>query len=209
MDIAYFIHSSDFFQWCVHHWLEIFGVVTGLLYVWLEIRQKPSMWVVGFVSSLVYVLVYFQSSVYGYSALYVYYVAVSVYGWYCWRYARQPDGVVAELQVSRLRLLPAVVFASIAVVLCIGIGYTLDRFTDSPVPYFDALGVSFSIVATWMLARKILEHWILWILINFFSSALCFSRELYLTAGLFVVYGILSVVGWFKWKRNSNINNQK
>jgi nicotinamide mononucleotide transporter len=182
------------------NWEEIFAVVTGLLYIFLEIKQKPVMWVVGFISSLVFVFVYFQVKVYGYAALYVYYVAVSVYGWYCWRYARQTDGTVAELQVSRLRLSLALVLALTAVVLFVGIGYSLNRFTDSPIPYLDALGVSLSMVATWMLARKILEHWMLWMFINFFSSVLCFSRELYPTAGLFVVYGVLSVVGWFKWK---------
>ena len=159
------------------------------------------MWVVGLISSLVFVFVYFQSKVYGYAVLSVYYVGVSVYGWYCWRYARQPDGTVTELQVSRLRMLLMLVLISITAVLYIGIGYMLARFTDSPVPYLDALGVSISIVATWMLARKILEHWLLWIFINFFSSALFLSRELYLTAGLYVVYGILSIFGWFKWKQ--------
>ena len=196
------INTNDFFQWFGNNWSEVFAVVTGLLYIFLEIKQKPAMWVVGFISSLVFVFVYFQSKVYGYAALYVYYVMVSVYGWFCWRYAQQSDGGVTELQVSRLQMMLALVLAAISVTLWIGIGYTLTRFTDSPVPYLDALGVSFSIVATWMLARKILEHWILWIFINFFSSALFFSRELYPTAGLFVVYGIMSIIGWFKWKQN-------
>jgi nicotinamide mononucleotide transporter len=183
-------------------WLEIFAVVSGLLYIWLEIRQKPVMWVVGFISSFVFVFVYFQSKLYGYAVLSVYYVLVSVYGWYCWRYARQPGGAIAELQVSRLRISLALVLTSIAAVLYIGTGYVLAHFTDSPVPYLDALGVSLSIIATWMLARKSLEHWMLWIFINFFSAALCWYRELYLTSGLSVMYGILSIIGWFKWKQN-------
>ena len=196
---------SDLLRWLEDNWQEVFAVVAGLLYIWLEIKQKPSMWVVGFISSLVFVFVYFQAKIYGQATLNVYYVTVSVYGWYCWRYARQPDGVVTELQVTRLRVWLALILASISVVLFAGIGYTLDRFTDSPVPYLDALSVSLSIVATWMLARKILEHWILWIFIDFFSSALWFYRELYPTAGLFVVYGVLSIVGWFKWKENQLI----
>ena len=159
------------------------------------------MWVVGFISSLVFVFVYFQSKVYGYATLNVYYVLISVYGWYHWRYARQPDGKAVGVQISRLQISLALILFLTTAALFTGIGYTLDKFTDSPVPYLDALGVSFSIVATWMLARKILEHWILWIFINFFSAALCFYRELYFTAGLFMVYGILSVVGWLKWKQ--------
>ena len=160
------------------------------------------MWIVGFCSSLIYVFVYFQSKIYGYGALNIYYVAISMYGWYSWRYARQVDGKVTDLQISRIRISLALVLSAMFVVLYIGCGYALARFTDSPVPFYDALGTSLSIIATWMLARKILEHWILWIFVNFFSAALCFSQGLYPTAGLFVVYGIMSVVGWIKWKQS-------
>ena len=196
-----------FWKWTGNNWPELFGAVTGLLYVWLEIKQKPVMWVIGFVSSLVYVFVYFQSKVYGYTALNVYYVAVSIYGWYCWRYARQSDGTVTKLKISRIRISLALVLTAILVVLYIGCAYALQRFTDSPVPFYDALGTSLSIVATWMLARKILEHWMLWIFINFFSAALCFYRGLYPTTGLFIVYGIMSVAGWYKWKQSFEIEN--
>jgi len=182
--------------------LEIFGAVTGLLYVWLEIKQKPVMWVIGFISSLVYVFVNLQSKIYGYAALNVYYVTVSIYGWYCWRYARQPDSKENGLHISRIRISLTLVLTVIFAVLYIGCGYVLKHFTDSPIPFYDALGTSLSIVATWMLARKILEHWMLWIFINFFSATLYFYRELYPTTVLFVVYGIMSIVGWYKWRKS-------
>ena len=160
------------------------------------------MWIVGFFSSLVYVFVFFQSKIYGYAVLYIYYMAVSVYGWYYWRYARQPDGAVTELHVSRVRMSLALVLTATFVVLYFASAYVLEKYTDSSVPYLDALGTSASIVATWMLAQKILEHWMLWIFINFFSASLFFSQGLYPTAGLFVVYSIMSVLGWFKWKQS-------
>ena len=204
---ASILNLNDFLDRIGNHWSEIFGVLTALLYIWLEIRQKPAMWVVGFISSLVFVFVYFQAKIYGYTALNVYYVAVSVYGWYCWRFARQSDSETAGLPVSRIRMSLALVLTVISAVLFIGIGYTL-YYTDSPFPFLDALGTSLSIVATWMLARKILEHWLLWIFINFFSAALCFYRGLYPTAGLFVVYGVMSVVGWRKWRQSFKIIHQ-
>jgi len=164
------------------------------------------MWVVGFISSFVYVFVLFQSKVYGYTALYVYYVIVSVYGWYCWRYARRSNGAT-ELQVSRLKMSLMLVLASISAVLFVGIGYALS-YTDSPFPFFDALGTSLSIVATWMVARKILEHWLLWVFVNFLSATLFFSRGLYPTTVLFIVYGVMSVVGWLKWKQSFKMLHQ-
>ena len=197
--------SGDFFRWVCNNWLEIFGVITGLLYIGLEINQKSTMWVVGFITSFIYVFVFYRSKLYGDAALYVYYVAASVYGWYCWRHApKNNDDAPDELPVSRVRLPLISLLSAISVVLYIGIGYLLSRFTDSPVPYYDALGTALSIVATWMLARKILEHWLFWIFINFFTSGLCLYRGLYPTAGLFLVYALMSVAGWFKWKKSFN-----
>ena len=202
MDVMQVFGSNEFFQWMGKNWLELFGTATMLLYIWLEIKQKPVMWVVGFISSFVYIFVFFQSKMYGYTVLYIYYVAVSIYGWCSWRYTQQPDGTVAELKISRIRISSVFVLSAIFVVLYIGSAHALERFTDSPVPYYDALGTSISIIATWLLARKIIEHWVLWIFVNFFSAVLFFFRGLYPTAGLFVVYGIMSVAGWFQWKRS-------
>ena len=163
------------------------------------------MWIVGFISSAVYMVVFLRSGLYAFFALYVYYVAASVYGMYCWRFAQQSDnGAATEGRpVIRLRLSLGVVLILISTVLFAGIGYVLDNYTvSSTPPYGEALATSLSIVATWMLARKILEHWLLWIFINFFSSGLYFWCGLYPTAGLFVIYGAMSVIGWFRWKQS-------
>ncbi|MDR1172116.1 MAG: nicotinamide riboside transporter PnuC [Bacteroidales bacterium] len=196
---------TQYLQWIYNHWLELFGVVGSLLYIYLEVKQKSSMWIVGFITSTVYVVVFFQSKFYADSVLNVYYVAASVYGMYCWRFAQKSDdGAATERLIGRLTLPTGIVLAGISVALYVGMGYVLDNHTDSPVPYYDALAASLSFVATWMLARKILEHWILWIFINFFSSGLFAWRELYPTAGLFVVYGVMSIAGWFQWRQSSN-----
>jgi len=79
--------------------------------------------------------------------------------------------------------------------------YILQNYTDSPVSYKDSLVTSLSIIATWMLAKKIIQHWFVWIFVNFFSVYLFYTRELYLTAILFIIYGALSVVGYLNWKK--------
>jgi len=205
---TFVLFSNDFFLWAGNHWTEIFGVGTALLYIWLEIKQKPVMWMVSFISSLVFVFIYYQAKVYGYTALNIYYLIISVYGWYCWRFARQIDNEATGMLISRIKIPLALILTMTTMVLFIGSGYVLEHYTDSPVPYYDAVGTSLSIIATWMLARKILEHWILWIFINFFSAMLCYYRGLYPTAGLFVVYGIMSVVGWIKWKQSFKMSQQ-
>ena len=184
--------------------LEIFGVVASLLYIYLEIKQRSSMWVVGFVSSLAYVIVFYNSGLYALSTLYVYYTAISVYGMYSWRFSQNANN--GELPISRLSLHLAAILILISATLWAAIGYALVNWTEQTdtLPYGEALVAALSIVATWMLARKILEHWLVWIFVNFVSAGLYFVYELYPTAALFVVYGILSVVGWKKWKRDKN-----
>ena len=201
---TFVLFSNNFFLWAGNHWTEIFGVGTALLYIWLEIKQKSVMWVVGFISSFVFIFVYFQAKVYGSSALNIYYVAISIYGWYCWRFSRQSDSEVTGLPISRIRMSLALILTAIAIILFFAIGYVLEIYSDSSVPFYDALVTSLSIVATWMLARKILEHWLLWIFVNCISAALYFYLGLYPTTGLFIVYSVMSVVGWFKWRQSFN-----
>ena len=191
------------------NWLEIFGVVGSLLYIYLEIKQKSSLWVVGFFSSAVYVVVFYRTGLYAFSALYSYYMVASVYGIYCWRFAQKSD--IQERPVIRLKKSLGVILSLISLVLFAGIGYVLDNYIDSSAtpPYFEALPTALSIVATWMLARKILEHWIVWIFVNFFSSALYFWCQLYPTSVLFIIYGILSITGWLKWRLDMKKENKK
>jgi len=204
------LELNAFFHWVGNNWPELFGVAGSLLYIYLEIKQRSSMWIVGFISSTVYTMVFFRSGLYAFSALYLYYVAASVYGMYCWRFAKRPDSgaATAGRPVARLDLSTGIVLAVISAVLFAGIGYVLDNYTASSTPpYGEALAASLSVVATWMLARKILEHWILWVFVNLFSAGLYFWCGLYPTAVLFVVYGALSVVGWFRWKNSFDIDN--
>ena len=188
------------FDLCV----EIFGVAFLLLYLWLELWQKPLMWVVGFVGSLAYVFIFYRYKFYADMGMNVYYVVMSVYGFYAWRWGGK--GERKELPVSRAKLWLVVVLTFVAAALFFAIFYVLKNHTDSPVPLGDALTTALSIVATWMLARKILEHWLLWIFINFASSALYLYKDMYPTAALFVVYGALSVYGYFRWKKDASLS---
>jgi nicotinamide mononucleotide transporter len=96
----------------------------------------------------------------------------------------------------------AVILAGVSLLLFALIWFILKNYTDSNVPVADSLATSLSIVATWMLARKILEHWLVWIFVDLFSIGLFWYKELYPTVVLFVVYTIMAVVGYFEWKKD-------
>lgn len=186
------------------NWLEWFGVISGLLYLFLEIRQKSSMWVVGFITSLVYVVVFFESKFYADMSLSVYYTAVSVYGFWEWRFGAEKNAPEASNEIHYHKTNPRLItiLSIITVILFAVISQVLIHFTDSPVPYGDALVSSLSVVATWMVARKYIAHWLVWIFVNFVSVYLFATRHLYPTVVLYLFYGLLSVYGYWKWKHS-------
>lgn len=185
--------------------LEWFGVLSGLLYLFLEIRQKPAMWVVGFISSMVYVFVFFAAKLYANASLNVYFVAMSIYGFWQWR-KDSASGETDQIGYRRLSLRQGMVLAAVSILVFGFIRLILENYTDSSFSFGDAFVTSLSIVATWMVARKYIEHWFIWIVVNLFSIYLYFHQQLYPTAGLYFFYSALSVYGYFKWRKSTRID---
>ena len=243
-------------DWISNNYIEVFGAVTGIIYVFLEIRQTIWLWPVGILTSAVYIWIFFTSKIYADMSLQVYYLAISILGWYWWakgtrvhrsfsegggRKAQgneQPSNVTLnntpfrgtgtkksgiwqnrvgdnrrvgdkakgnrmneELHVTRLTLRTGVLLTVVFILLYCFMWLVLTRLTDSPVPVRDSFVTSLSIIATWMLARKIYEHWYLWIVVNFVSAVLFLTRGLYPTVILYLVYGIMSFTGLVAWKK--------
>jgi len=224
-------------SWLSDNYIEIFGAVTGILYVFLEIRQNIWLWPVGIATSAVYIIVFFTNKFYADMSLQGYYLVISVLGWYWWIRGgglRAQGGELRaqseeqraesgndekeklpslegmgvgnsnkdELQVSRLKAKTGIILALVLVVLYTVMWLVLDRLTDSPVPEWDSFITSLSIIATWMLARKIYEHWYLWIIVNAASVILFVTRGLYPTMILYLIYFAMSFVGLRAWKRS-------
>jgi nicotinamide mononucleotide transporter len=212
------------FIWISNNFIEIFGAVTGIIFVFLEIRQNIWLWPVGLVTSAVYIWVFFTSKFYADMSLQGYYLVISCLGWYWWTRGkkrrlrskatkfREAEGgdveklrieetETKELQVTRLKLSTGIMLALVFFLLYIIMWFVLTRLTDSPVPVRDSFITSLSIIATWMLARKIYEHWFLWIVVNFVSAVFFLTRGLYPTVILYTVYGIMSFVGLAAWKK--------
>ena len=200
------------FNWISNNFIEIFGAVTGIIFVFLEIRQTIWLWPVGLVTSAVYIWVFFTSKFYADMSLQGYYLVISCLGWYWWTRGKKRIGgdvgkvrieetETKELQVTRLKLSTGIMLALVFLLLYVVMWFVLTRLTDSPVPVRDSFITSLSIIATWMLARKIYEHWFLWIVVNFVSAVFFLIRGLYPTVILYTVYGIMSFVGLIAWKK--------
>ena len=185
--------------------IEIIGAVIGLTYLFLEYKANVWLWPVGILMSLFYVVIFFHGKFYADAAIYLYYIGANAYGLIQWTQSRkQPieeNGQTAELAITHVpakRILPLVAITLILWMVLYGI---LKTVTDSPVPLGDAFTTAVSIVAMWMLAQKYLEQWLLWIVVNIVSTILYFWKGLYPTGILFIVYVIVAVLGYMKWKK--------
>lgn len=187
-------------EWLSGNFVELLGAVLGIAYIFFSIRQSIFTWPVGLATSVLYVWVFFISKLYADMGLQLYYVFISLYGWYEWRHGSQTekDG---ELKISRVTTTLGFTLSVVSLLLFLAIWFVLKNYTDSPVPLADALATSLSIVATWMLARKILEQWLVWIFVDAFSIGLFWYKNLMPTVALFVVYTIMAVAGFVEWKK--------
>ncbi len=188
-------------KWLSGNYIELLGAILGVVYVLFSIRQNILTWPVGLLSSILYVWIFFDSKLYADMGLQMYYVFISIYGWHEWLKGNQ-DNARAKLKVSRLNLKLGLLLTVISLLIFGVIWLILINFTDSQVPIADSLATSLSIVATWMLARKILEHWLVWIFVDAFSIGLFIYKDLLPTVILFVVYTIMAVVGFIEWKKD-------
>ena len=184
-------------------WIEIFGVVTGILYVILEVKQNRLLWPLGILTSAAYIYIFFSGKFYADMGLQVYYVLISIYGWYYWSKggARADKGELPVVRINRKQLILLLLTFGLA---WFGIYKVLLRFTDSTVPLGDSFTTALAIVATWMLTRKIIEQWFLWIIANLVSIGLYIYKGLYPTVILYAVYAGMAVYGYLEWKRSMN-----
>jgi len=197
-------------KWLLGNYIELLGAILGFAYVFFSIRQNILTWPVGLLTSALYIWVFFDSKLYADMGLQMYYVAISIYGWYEWLRGKSTSSDSHEaLKISRITMHLGLVLALSSFVIFMLMWYILKNYTDSPVPFADSLATALSIVATWMLARKILEHWLVWIFVDAFSIALFWYKGLYPTVILFVVYTLMAFVGFIEWKKELAVISKK
>lgn len=176
--------------------LEWFGVLTGVLYVVFISYKKMIAWLFALSSSLIYVYICFSYNLYLESFLQVFYVIMAIYGWLNWKKESNNRNIIKWPIRNHL------INISASLLLTITLGYIFDNLTDQANPYTDAFTTVFSLTATFMVTKKVLENWIYWIIIDAVSIFLFFSRELYLTGVLFFFFTLIAMWGYVKWKKS-------
>ncbi len=180
-------------------WAEMLAFVLSLAMVACNLRVNPLGWPLAIAASLIYALLFVDSRLYGEASLQIFFIAISLWGWWQWLRGTGDDG--RRLAVRRLGARGRALALGAALAAWPLLGLLLDHATDSDVPYFDALPSAASVVAQVLLARKWVENWPAWLAINLISVALFASKGLWLTVLLYALFAGLSVVGWRAWSR--------
>jgi len=195
-------------EWLLSNKIELLGAILGLLYIIFSIRQNLFTWPTGILTSLFYIVVFYKSALYAAMGLQVYYVLISIYGWGLWlRGKNENSKSLLPVQLVKRKLW--IKIAVVSVIIYAVILFILLNFSDSDVPFMDSLTTSLSIVATWMLAKKYIEHWLIWIFVDVVSSGLYIYKNLWPTVGLFIVYTIMAFIGFIEWKKDLNLKIEK
>ena len=196
------MNLESFISWFSGNYVEVLGVITSLVYLYFSVRQIIWLWPFGIISSALFILIFFNGKFYADMGLQVYYVGVSIYGWIYWSRGGISRNEKSSLPVCRISRQLALVLSVTGIVIMLGIVYILKNFTDSDVPWGDGFTTAGSIVATWMLARKVLEHWLVWVVIDSVAAGLYFYKGLYPSFLLYLIFTIIAVIGYFHWKKS-------
>lgn len=182
-------------------WLEIAAFALAVWMVVCNMRVNPLAWPLAIVSSLAYLLLFAQHKLYGEASLQVVFALVALWGWWQWLRGRQDDG--APLRVRWLAPRVRVALGAATLLAWPLLGVFLDRVTDSDVPYWDAFPTAGSLAGQWLLGRKYVENWPVWVAVNVASVGLFAYKGLWLTVLLYALFAAMAVAGWRVWARKA------
>ena len=176
--------------------LETLGVALTLCNVYLLTRQNILAWPCGLLGVSIYAFIFFQTKLYSDFILHLVYVILNIYGWWVWSRKNQQ----VTLPVTQLSRSSRIFFIALIIFSFLLWGTTMSHFTDASYPYLDAFTTVVSLVAQYLLAKKKIENWILWIIVDIFAIVLYLLKALNLTAGLYLLLLVLSIIGFLNWK---------
>lgn len=182
-------------------WLEVIAFWLAIAMVLANFRVHVVAWPLAIASSLLYAWLFADSKLYGEASLQFVFIAVALWGWRQWLRGRGRSGGGQPLVVHRLTSRQRWTTLGLTLAAWPLLGLALDHFTDSDVPYLDALPTVGSITGQLLLGRKLIENWPTWLVVNVFSVGLFATKGLWLTVVLYAVFAVLSVIGWRKWQQ--------
>lgn len=192
-------------------YLEIVGAIIGFIYLWLEYKASIKIWIVGIIMPTIYIFIYLKAGLYADFGMNIYYLLAAIYGYIGWKYGFKIRRKAKETEDRPISKMPGRYYIPLAIIFILLwwlIAYILINTTDSNVPIADSFVNALSIIAMWMLAKKYVEQWIPWIVVDAFSIGLYIYKDLYPTSILYAVYTIVAFAGYLKWRSALNKNTE-
>lgn len=180
------------FNWSL---IEILAVLFSIIYVTLAAKESIWCWAAALISVSIYIYICFQAQLYAETGLQVFYFIMAIYGYFSWSNSN------SLLRINELAIRHHILIMILGSLLTFLLGFYLSVYTDAQLPIVDSFTTVFSIIATYMVVKKILSNWLYFIIIDTVSIYLYFSRDLHLTALLFSVYTIIAIIGYWKWSQ--------
>ena len=192
-------------QFLTSHGLEILATISGLLNIYLAARANIWNWLFGIITVSLYLVIFLNVKLYADMSLQLIFFSLQFYGLYEWLY-----GGVRHTALSITRATTAIflIAFSATILLYLSISFILQHYTDSTTVSIDAFTTALSLVAQWMMSKKWLEHWLLWMLVDIISIDMYFNKSLYFTSGLYAIFFILCVLGYYTWKNQLQPNKR-
>lgn len=189
----------------MEHWLDILTALTGLWYIWLEYKAHIALWVVGIIMPALSAALYYRHGLYADFGMSIYYMLAAIYGYLSWKFFRHGRRGRAkkeeELPISHFRYRHVLPSSLCFLLAWAALYYILSRFTNSDVPITDSFVNALSFIGLWALARKYLEQWLIWIVVDAVSTALYIYKGIPFTASLYGLYTVIAIAGYHKWKK--------
>ena len=177
--------------------LESLAVVTAIMYLILAAKEDVRCWYAALISSILYFYIMLQAGLLMEGGLQIFYVFMAVYGWMQWK---DTNNKTSSLKISSWKKTTHLIIISFVITLSLISGIFLEKFTNAALPFLDALTTWGAIASTYMVAKKVIENWFYWFVIDSISIYLFISRELFLTAFLFLIYLVIIIYGYRCWK---------
>jgi len=191
--------------WHGQSWLEITGVITGLLCVYLAAKNVIWNWPIAIISTAIYVYIYGKTSLYADMFQYVYLCITSMYGWYNWTHHPKTEDKIPVVLITKKQWIWSILIVLIVTPI---LGYTLITFTKAlhyhppAYPYIDSFCTCCSFIAQYFLTKKILENWLIWVFVDIIYTVVYFKKDLQITAFMFAVLIIIAIFGYIDWKKD-------
>ena len=206
--LGIYTHSDPWLTFFMAHWLDITTTILGLAYILLEYKASIWLWIVGFVMQALDIALYYEKGLYADCAMEFYYIAMTIYGFWTWKFGKkkhQRQGEQLPITHCQRNLILPWTLGTLAIWLILW--YWLTRI-GSTVPVADAFTTALSFVGIWALARKYLEQWLIWIVVDVVTCALYFYKDIPFKASLYGLYVVIAIFGYLKWRRDMQAHRE-